>query len=257
VRAAALVLGLLVFSGTSNADEQVRSIYDINPEVDVPVLVVSGLGATLPKAYESHLITPSCPCDPGAVNFFDRPAIGNSSQAAATASDVTLGLAIVVPPLVDYLALGASKPFLEDAVVFTQVILVNESFANLAKFSVQRPIPLAYSSQDPAILKSPSSYQSFYSGHVSLTFATLMATASTLEHRAHLGPWPWIGAAVIGGSVAYERVAAGRHFPSDVFMASFAGSVDGLLVPYLHFRKDGLYAITERERMGLGWRLAF
>ena len=41
----------------------------------------------------------------------------------------------------------------------------------------------------------------------------------------------------VGTSVGIERVAAGRHFPTDVLVGVVAGTAVGVLVPYYHRRK--------------------
>jgi membrane-associated phospholipid phosphatase len=159
----------------------------------------------------------------------------------------------------DLLALESKQALVEDLTVFFQVIAVNATFTNLAKYTVQRPIPLAYSNpHDPSITGSKLNYDSFYSLHTSTTFAALTATAMTVNRRYQTGAWPFVAAAVIGGSVAYERVAGGRHFPTDVMMGALAGATVGILIPYLHFRRDEgakVSVLAAGDRIGVSWRL--
>jgi membrane-associated phospholipid phosphatase len=87
-------------------------------------------------------------------------------------------------------------------------------------------------------LNQPGGYRSFYSGHVSNVVAALSMTAMTLELRHHQHIWPWLVVAAIGAMVAAERVAAGRHFYTDVAVGAFAGAAVGTLVPLAHRRGD-------------------
>lgn len=210
------------------------SVYDVRPITDGAVIAAGLLAVAVPYALSAQLITPRCPCSPGEVNSFDRHVIGNHNAVADVASDVTAGAALVLPAVFDFLDVGASRVWLEDAAVFSEVMAVNGAFVTLSKYTVQRPLPRVYAGQDPALARSPGGYRSFYSGHTSLTFAALDAAAYTLDLRHHLGAWPWIAAQLVGASVAAERVAAGRHFYTDVIVAAAAGSLFGTLIPWLH-----------------------
>jgi membrane-associated phospholipid phosphatase len=212
-----------------------RSVYHLSIPRDGVITGLAGLAILVPYAFASSIITPRCPCDPREVNSFDRSAIGNTSQAADITSDVTAALAILVPPALDYVDLGWSKPFREDAGVFVQTIAVNGALVTFAKYVFQRPLPRTYAG-DPALISSPRGYRSFYSGHTSLVFAALTAAAMTVTRRHGGSPWPWVIVAVVGTSVALERVAAGEHFPTDVIAGGAAGMANGFVIPLLHRR---------------------
>lgn len=236
-----------------------KSVYKISPIVDGTIIGVTALGSVVPQALNSHLIHPSCPCDPNQVNGFDRPAIGNQSQSAATLSDITLGAALLVPPLLDYFDIGAGSVWAEDFVVYAEVLSMSGAFVTLSKYSVQRPVPLEYSGG--LSRNDPNGYASFYSGHTSLTFAALSASAITANLRYRLGFWPWLIVGGVGASVAYERVAAGRHFPTDVMMGALAGTVTGALIPvfhHAHLEESLPVAVSWSDQsLALSWRHRF
>ena len=121
------------------------SVYHVKPKLDVPVTLAGAAALILPYAYADRLITPRCPCDPRGVNAFDRPAIGNHSAIAKSLSDLTVATVLVAPLAIDMLALGRSRPWLDDAVVFGQTLVVNGALVTAAKFIVQRPLPRTYS----------------------------------------------------------------------------------------------------------------
>jgi membrane-associated phospholipid phosphatase len=209
------------------------SIYQVSPVVDSSIILATGFTTIQAELNAENLVRPRCPCDPAEVNSFDRSVIGNDSQSLSLLSDVTLGLAIVLPPLLDLYDLGLSQAFFEDLVVYAQTLTVTSAFSSLAKITVQRPIPLVYAGE-PDLITSPSGYGSFYSGHTALTFATLFTASMTVNLRHHWGVWPWIASGAIGLSVGAERIAAGRHFYTDVAMGTLAGAVVGVLVPVFH-----------------------
>jgi membrane-associated phospholipid phosphatase len=215
------------------------SVYRVSPVVDGAIIAATTAGSLLPFAFTSQIIHPSCPCAPSSVNSLDRRVIGNNSDTADMASNITLALAIVVPPIADWIALRRLHPWLEDAVVFAEAMSVNGALVTAAKFTVQRPIPRVYS--DPALASNPGNYRSFYSGHTSFTFAALSAASVTVDARYGLTWEPWVVTALVGASVGAERIWAGYHFYTDVLVGAGAGVVVGTAVSLLHLRVRGVH----------------
>lgn len=217
-----------------------REVYRVDLAVDLPVSAAAALAIAIPSLFASDLIAKRCPCSPGEVNGFDRGAIGNANAFADTTSDVTAVVAMAAPPLLDLVHLGYGRAWLEDGAVFAETLLVNGALVEAAKVIVQRPLPRTYAG-DPKLLHDPGGYRSFYSGHTSTVFAALGAAAYTLRLREGEQVWPWLVTGAVGASVAVERVAAGRHFPSDVLVGAAAGLAVGVAVPWLHARpaRDG------------------
>ena len=212
------------------------SVYRIDLAWDLSISTVAAAAILVPYALTDTLIHPHCPCSPSEVPGFDRWVIGYASDTADTVSTVTAGLAVVAPLALDLADVGPTTPFLEDGMVLVETLLVNGALVNAAKYSAQRPIPRVYSPGLPATVTSPSDYRSFYSGHTSTTFAALTAASVTWTLRHGATWWPWVVTGVVGTSVAIERLAAGRHFPSDVLVGAAAGTLIGLAVPWLHAR---------------------
>ncbi|HWC73472.1 MAG TPA: phosphatase PAP2 family protein [Gemmatimonadales bacterium] len=246
-----------------------QSVYHVSAAVDIPVTIGAAAATALPYVYETRLITPRCPCDPHAVNAFDRGAIGNKSAVAKSLSDISVGVVVVAPLVIDAIDLGGvNQAWSEDAVVFAQTLLVNGALVTATKYLVQRPLPRTYAG-DPSLINRPEGYRSFYSGHTSLVFAGLSATAMTIRLRYGEQTWPWVVAGVLGTSVAVERVADGRHFPTDVIAAAVMGTAVGIVVPALHSRDLGPGASARRSQhrargggegaggLVVGWQLHF
>lgn len=234
---APLALVLAAALGAAPAGDSGRSVYRVEPALDGAVLAVSSLAITLPWLLEDRIIDVRCPCDPSEVPDWERFAIGNESPAADFAANVTVALSVLVPPAVGLLRLGWSRAWVEDLVVFAEALAVNGALVTAVKYTVQRPIPLAYAG-DPAWVQEPGSYRAFYSGHVSTAVTALTAAAWTARLRSGERVWPWIAAAAVGASVAVERVAGGHHFPSDVVVGAAMGLAVGTAVPLLHARRD-------------------
>lgn len=227
-----------------------EAVYRVSLAVDLPIIAASTAAAVVPYALASRLIQPSCPCAASSVNGFDRGAIGNHSDVADWISTATVAATLGVPPLVDWFAVRSRRVWLDDAIVFAQTLSVNGAFVTLAKYTVQRPIPRAYT--DPEVAAARSSYRSFYSGHTSFAFAALSAASVTANLRYGVTWEPWAVTVLVGASVAVERVVAGYHFPSDVLVGAAAGAVAGTAVPLLHARAPGLRVSMFRPPLGTG-----
>ncbi|BDG06617.1 phosphatase PAP2 family protein [Anaeromyxobacter oryzae] len=211
------------------------SVYRVDLPLDVAISGAAGLAALVPWLLEDRIIRLRCPCDPSEVPRWERFAIGNKSHAADVASNVTLGVAVGGPLVLDAARLGWTRPLLEDVTVFAEALLVNAALVTAVKYSVQRPIPLAYAN-DPQYVHEPGSYRAFYSGHTSGVVTALTAAAWTARFRYGETVWPWLAVAVGGVSVGLERIAGGNHFPSDVMVGAAAGLAVGTAVPLLHRR---------------------
>lgn len=230
------------------------SVYRIDPFLDGALVLAAALTITVPYLFGDEWVDRRCPCNPAEVNAFDRPAIGNHSRAAAVASDVTVGIAVLGPTLADALALQDRVTFLEDATVLTQAVLVSGAFVSQAKYTVQRPLPRTYAG-DPLLIRSARGYRSFYSGHTSTVMAALTVASMTYVQRHGPSVWPWLMTGAVTASVALERVAAGNHFYTDVMVGAGAGLFVGYFTARLHDRK-GVPALAFVPAPGGGAGLA-
>jgi membrane-associated phospholipid phosphatase len=119
-------------------------------------------------------------------------------------------------------------------VVYIEVLSVNAALSGATRFSVQRPRPVAYR-RSPA--PSPKSdFSSFYSGHTAAVFGALSAASMAYQYRYGPHVWPWVVTGLVGTAEAATRVAAGRHFYTDVGVGAIVGSAVGIVIPMLHKR---------------------
>ncbi len=222
---------------TSDLPPRRDSVYRVNPAVDIPVLSAAALGATLPLLFEPQLIHQKCPCNPDDVNSFDRPVLGNQDATAGMISNYAVALAIAVPIALDGADQGFSKTFGEDLLVFTEVLSLNTAISHIGRYGVQRPRPVAYTANPPE--GRAGEFLSFYSGHSASVFAALSAASMTYGYRYGHRVWPWLITAGVGVGESVLRVAAGRHFYTDVIAGAVMGTAIGTLVPFLHRRYRG------------------
>ena len=220
------------------------SVYKIHPALDGTIIGVAALGALFPLLYENKIIKKNCPCDAGEVNRIDRPVIQYHSPVARTAGDITVALAIVVPLVSDGMDLGfKNQAFMEDFVVYAEVLSVDSAISNAFRYTTQRPRPNAYALSP--IPSQPGGFASFYSGHTASTFAALSAASMTYNLRYGPHVWPWLVTAGVGLGEGATRILSGRHFYTDVAAGMAAGTTIGTLIPYFHERnKHAAVSIT-------------
>jgi membrane-associated phospholipid phosphatase len=240
---------------SSLGPEPPKDVYDLHLAVDIPVTIAGGALTVARELFASRLVIFTCPCDPSGVNAADRWAIGYRNHAAAVASDITLYGVPLLLPLIDLADLGPTGALAEDVAVFAETLAVDAALRNIVDFATARPRPLTYVG-DPVLLRNPEGYLSFYAGHVATVVAALSAASYTVRRRYGEHVWPWIVTAVVGASVAVERVASGLHFPTDVIAGAAVGATNGVVIPWLHARRSRAAAPIALVPVGAGLGLA-
>ena len=190
---------------------------------------------------------------------FDRWVAGNWHPRAAVASDVLvwgvggamlyadLWHAFAVPGA-DHDATRPLRPFLEDALILAQAFTWNSGLNLHVRAARVHPRPFVYGTRAPASERSKrEAAGSFYSGHASAAFLGAVYV-SMVYPRRHPGfeheAWLWAGSLTTATGVAALRVAAGKHYPSDVVAGAAAGSLVAWGFVHLHLKENNWW----------GWR---
>jgi membrane-associated phospholipid phosphatase len=157
---------------------------------------------------------------------------------ASTASDV---LEIGVPAaaagalvLAGWQAGGAGTAA-EDLLVTAEATSVAILATQVVKLSVGRLRPSAYHA--PAAPRGPDAFFSFWSGHTAAAFGAAAAAGQVARLRGYRS-WRWILGLGLAGAAAcgYLRVAADRHWTTDVLAGAAVGTSAGLGLPVLLHR---------------------
>jgi membrane-associated phospholipid phosphatase len=75
---------------------------------------------------------------------------------------------------------------------------------------------------------------SFFSGHATLAFALATSAGTVASMRHHRwAPLMWASGMIFASTGAYLRVAADRHYATDVLTGALVGGAVGFSVPYL------------------------
>lgn len=163
---------------------------------------------------------PCVPCDPNRLGGIDRWVVKLDSHGAATASNV-LVFGVVGGGLLASETRG-NAAMMANAVAFTQVT------TEWTKVLVHRSRPVMYTAQAPGVAGDRDNRRSFPSAHTATAFAVATSYA-VMAHRQHLPHATrneillYTGAAGVGAM----RVAAGRHFVTDVLGGAVLGAAVG------------------------------
>jgi membrane-associated phospholipid phosphatase len=230
----------------ARADEPFELRYDLH--ADLPTIAFALVGSGLWAGSASSL-TPHCrwcdrssdgadtlnPVDAAVRGALRAPNVG----AASTAGDV-LGyagaplLAVGLDALAAWRA-GRPRVWFVDLLVITEAASVAELFNEITKNAAARERPYQHFAAPGARSDDPDANKSFYSGHTNFAFALAVSagTICTLRHY-RLAPLVWAVGLAVGVTVGYLRIAADKHYFTDVLTGAALGSATGFVVAWLH-----------------------
>lgn len=210
--------------------------------VDVPVTAaVTGAAAATYGVLDlaGDRLTPStCRwCEPPGLDRNARLHLRwDDTQRADTLSNVLL---VAVPTsllVADWALAGRDlRRSGEDLLVVMESIAVTGVATTALKYGTARRRPEAWAS---GVRTSHGDDNSFVSGHASATFAGAAAFGTVARLRGYEG-WPFVYAAGFAGAtaVSYFRVAADRHWVTDVVAGAGLGTAIGVSLPLLLHRR--------------------
>lgn len=217
--------------------------YEINYNVDIPIILTSGIITYFPGLVNSKLpdYMKDETFDKDDVNFIDRPVTNFYNPDFATASDYMITTLMVTPFIVNAFD-NSLNNYLTESTIFLETILVNSALTTIVKYSVKRPRPFLYGDEANDEKRNESdSRLSFFSGHSSTSFAVAVSFASIYSKKVdetYQKVLIWTIPLLAASTIASFRVIAGKHFFTDVFAGMVVGSSVGYLVPYLHLKED-------------------
>jgi len=217
--------------------------------VDVPVTAgVAGSALAVWGASElarDRLAPLSCRwCQPSALERHARAQlVWSDTSAAATLSDL---LVLVLPASLataDYFfAARDVRRAGEDVLVAVEAVALAGLGTQAMKFAAARRRPDAWAR---GTRTSSDDDLSFFSGHASVAFAAAGAFGTVAWLRGYEA-WPAVYAAGFGAAtaIAYLRLAADRHWLSDVGAGAAFSTAVGIAVPLLLHRGQGDRKVT-------------
>jgi len=195
------------------------------------------------EAFKSHLAPSTCRwCDPPGFDSSVRDGLKWNDTESANVISYVIPLGVEPLAMIGLQAYAARDHGTPDA-AWVDVLLISEATAvamamnQAVKFVVGRERPFVHALPDDQKGQTahPSDNNvSFYSGHSTFAFA-MAASAGTIAsmRRYRLAPSIWATGMALAAATAYLRIAADRHYASDVTVGAILGSATGIAVPRL------------------------
>jgi membrane-associated phospholipid phosphatase len=222
-------------------------------EVDGPITTAGLFAWITTEAAKSGLAPTRCHwCESDAsgqltVGGLDRDAREalrwGDTKAAAVLSDVSLF--VVTPLAVGSLVVGSAANDGALAKAPVDLLLVAEATVTaaglnqLVKMSVgrERPFVAARSPEEKAKERDPDDNLSFFSGHTATLFAMAVSAGTVTTMRGYrLAPVVWATGIPLAFATGWLRIAADKHWLSDVVTGALVGSALGAAIPLLFHR---------------------
>ncbi|RPH92757.1 MAG: phosphatase PAP2 family protein [Calditrichaeota bacterium] len=181
------------------------------------------------------------------INRWDQPATHYYSQTAGELSDWGLKTCILLPSLfvVDS-RMRQNGPKL--AMMYLETMAAVGVVTEIAKVGIQRIRPYAYNPAVPTTAKlAKDTKKSFFSGHTSASFAGAVFFSKVFSDYYPESKWKsvvWAASLTVASSVGYNRIRAGKHYPSDVAVAAVVGSFLGYFIPQFHKNRKNVEPLT-------------
>jgi membrane-associated phospholipid phosphatase len=146
-----------------------------------------------------------------------------------------------------------------DLLIQVEAFVLTANLTQIVKLAVARERPYAFAASSAGTTRERASEDnlSFFSGHASWTFAMAAAAGTTATLRGYKqAPIVWAVGMPLAAFTGYLRMAANRHYFTDVLTGALVGTAVGVLIPWLHAREpnDKLPAVSfSGQTVTLSW----
>jgi membrane-associated phospholipid phosphatase len=132
---------------------------------------------------------------------------------------------------------------IDDTMPIFETVALSQVFTQIVKFSAGRERPFVHFAVMPQAHDKDDNL-SFFSGHSALAFG-IATSAGMVAHWKHAKTEPviWAVGMTVATSTAYLRIAADKHYLSDVLVGGAVGVASGLTVPLL-MRRDASVSVV-------------
>lgn len=235
---AVLMVGAV--GGTANADKKTALERRSDRRRVVHAIAIGGFGlvyVTSEFLIKDRLAATACTwCDAPGIDADVRDALRWDNTGAANVASAFTGY--IVPPFATMGLLVAStwgdgdkRQWFDDVAPVLEASLIVGLINQTAKFVVGRSRPLVRFG-DPTRPPTTDDHTSFFSGHTALVFAETFAAGTVANRRDYkLAPVIWASGLTLGVATAYLRIAADKHYLTDVVSGAIIGSAIGLITP--------------------------
>jgi hypothetical protein len=174
-------------------------------------------------------------CSVGSFDDGAREALvwGNTDRAKRLSDLIGYGASPVAASLLLVASADGWLAYGDDMIAMFEIVWGTQIVTQIAKISAGRERPYAHYANGSAAPTQEDNL-SFFSGHSSLTFSIAVGAGMLALHRGYkLAPVILGGGLAIGATTAYLRMAADRHYFTDVLTGAAMGALGGWLIPRL------------------------
>jgi len=211
---------------------------------DIPVTAGAAGVALALELLKGPIAPRSCRvCGVDGLDAAVRGALRWDDPAAADAASDWTGF--VLTPAVALgtgaLAAGVDHRFRDapsSALVIAETTALAVALDDIVKLLVARQRPYVHFADSPEpAARDADANLSFYSGHTNLAFAVAVASGTVASMRGYrLAPVVWATSLPLAAVTGYLRVAADKHYFTDVLTGALVGAAAGFLVPFVFHR---------------------
>jgi membrane-associated phospholipid phosphatase len=192
--------------------------------------VLGGISlAVVPRVFDINTAPPSCaPCDSLDVPPIDRWVIATERRGWDIASTVgELGIAAGT-----WIEMYRRPDGVRHVAASFEAAAWTFGIGQLSKAIIDRNRPILYTEDAVEAALEVDSHRSMPSGHTSISFALATSYWLSMDHKKGLGRWwPIIAAAGVGAM----RMAAARHFTTDVLLGAALGTGTAIVIHEIRF----------------------
>ena len=228
-----------------------RGRYAKNRIIHVSITGAVGLYLVASVAFNFDASPATCRwCNPPNFDRAVRNALvwGNTGQAnTLSAFDAYfLGPAVGLGLLIASDSDASPTRLIDDLVPAAETVVIVQAATQLSKAAFARQRPYAhYADAAHPVDPNADNNASFWSGHSALGFAITSAAGTVCHLRGYwTEPYVWSAGIAISLSTEYLRIAADKHYLSDVLVGGFVGLGAGLLVPRLMQRSFKIVPVS-------------
>jgi membrane-associated phospholipid phosphatase len=198
------------------------------------------------ELFKKDLAPSSCRwCDVPGIDESVRNALKTSPSTGPDVASSVLGFAVLPAAMLGSDALlanrdGRGREFAGDALVIVEAAVVAANVNQVTKFLVGRERPFVHAlapDQKGSTTQPSDNNLSFFSGHTTLAFALATASGTVASMRGYRdAPVVWAMGMTLATLTGYLRIAADKHYFTDVVTGALVGSGIGFALPYLAHR---------------------
>ncbi len=120
---------------------------------------------------------------------------------------------------------------IDDTIPILETEAIAETVNQITKFSVARSRPFVHFTNAPFAVDNNVS---FFSGHTTLVFAVTVSAGVVAHQRKYaVEPYIWATGLTLAATTGYLRIAADKHYLSDVLVGAAFGTGVGIAIPLL------------------------